>query len=74
MKLTGRKQIEELLDAVQECKGEVYLESAGGDSFNLKSLLSRLVGVSRLLEEKGDELELFAANKTDEEVLLKLLC
>ena len=74
MKFTSREQIDGFLEAIQECKGDVYLESAEGDRFNLKSQLSMFIGIGRLLEKKGDELELFATNKTDEAVLLKFLC
>ena len=74
MKFTSREQIDGFLEAIQECKGDVYLESAEGDRFNLKSQLSMFIGIGRLLEKKGDELELFATNKADEAVLLKFLC
>lgn len=38
------------MEAVDKCKGNVYLETSEGDSLNLKSKLTQLMGLSRLIE------------------------
>lgn len=73
MKLHSEADIQEFLEIVKSCEGDVYLKSPEGDIFNLKSSLSRYVAVGRLLEEAGDSLELFASRREDEAKLLKLV-
>ena len=60
------KQIDDFLDAVQKCKGNVYLKSTEGDVFNLKSRLSQYVAIGALLDDEGDYLELFCDEHEDE--------
>lgn len=67
MKLRSEADVQEFLDVVKSCEGDVYLKSPEGDIFNLKSSLSRYVAVGRLLEEAGDSLELFADRREDPE-------
>lgn len=73
MKLRSEADIQEFLDVVKSCEGDVYLKSPEGDIFNLKSSLSRYVAVGRLLEEAGDSLELFADRREDRSRLLALV-
>ena len=61
------------LDAVNACEGEVYLKSPEGDIFNLKSSMSRYIAIGRLIEEQGDNLELFASRKEDQARLMPLV-
>ena len=73
MRLRSEADIQEFLDIVASCEGDVYLKSPEGDIFNLKSSLSRYIAVGRLIEEEGDSLELFASNHEDEGLLLSFL-
>lgn len=73
MKFKNAEQVESFLAAIDACKGEVWLESAYGDKFNLKSKLTQYVAMGALLGNHGDELELFAADKEDEALLMGFL-
>lgn len=42
--------VSEFLDVLDACKGNVYLITHEGDKLNLKSKLSQLVGLTRLIE------------------------
>ena len=74
MRLTNVKDIEKFVAAVNECENGVYLKSPECDVFNLKSSMSRYVAIGRLIEESGDNLELFADSLEDGARLLKLIC
>ena len=69
MLLKNAKNIEDLKDAVKQCKGDVVLRSANPDmpkeEFNLKSTIFQYVGIARLCEEHGDEYEVFCMNPND---------
>lgn len=71
MRLQNVKQVQEFLDAVKACKGQVWLESVDGDKFNLKSQLSQYIALGALLGEKGDFLELFCTEREDESMFLQ---
>lgn len=73
MKLRSEADVQEFLEVVKSCEGDVYLKSPEGDIFNLRSSLSRYVAVGRLLEEQGDSLELFASRREDRSRLLSLV-
>ena len=66
MKFTTLAEVNEFLRTVQECKGEVWLESPQGDRFVLKSVFSHYLAMSALLTEHGDQLELFCQFAEDE--------
>lgn len=66
MKLKKEIEITDFLSAVKQAKGEVWLESTQGDKYNLKSTLSRYVAIGALIENHGDELELFCSMPGDE--------
>ena len=53
MRLRSEADIQEFLDIVSSCEGDVYLKSPEGDIFNLKSSLSRYIAVGRLIEERA---------------------
>lgn len=65
MKLTNVHQIDDFLAAVNKCSGNVYLTSAEGDKFCLKSRFSRYIAIGALLADNGDQLELWC-DKQDE--------
>ena len=73
MRLRSEADVQEFLDAVNQCGGEVYLKSPEGDIFNLKSSMSRYIAIGRLIEEQGDSLELFADRKEDQALLMPLV-
>lgn len=66
MKLRNLKHPNIFLNVVNECKGQVWLESPEGDKYNLKSIFSQYIAVGALLLERGDWLELYCSDKDDE--------
>ena len=66
MRLTNISEIEAFKAAIEQCRGDVWLESPYGDRFNLKSTLSRYVALGHLLGEEGDCRELFCQYADDE--------
>lgn len=71
MKIGNLKQLNDFVAAVNDCKGQVWLESNEGDKYNLKSQFSQYTALGALLSERGDWLELFCSNKEDEELFFK---
>lgn len=66
MKLRNLKSPNIFLSVVNDCKGQVWLESAEGDKYNLKSIFSQYIAIGALLSERGDWLELYCSDKDDE--------
>lgn len=66
MKLANIKEVNNFLKTIDECDGEVWLESVDGDKINLKSKLSQYVAISALISCEADNLELFCSSKEDE--------
>ena len=66
MRLNNIKELQEFLAIVNSCEGSVWLESVDGDKLNLKSQLSQYVALGALLEQKGNELELYCTSREDE--------
>ena len=73
MKLTNIDEVNSLLRVVDECSGDVFITSAYGDKYNLKSKLSQYIAIGALLGHNADELEIWCENKTDEERVLIFL-
>ena len=64
--------LKEFLDAIDHCKGDVFLETEEGDSLNLKSKLCQMMGVANIM--KGaiiHEAALRCANPEDESLLFR---
>ena len=59
MKFTKAIEVNNFLRTVEECEGEVWLESIYGDKYVLKSVFSSYIAMSALLSAHGDELELY---------------
>lgn len=59
MKFEKPIEVNDFLRTVEECEGEVWLESINGDKYVLKSVFSRYIAMSALLSEHGDKLELY---------------
>ena len=66
MKLKNIKEVNNFLNAVNQCEGDVWLESVDGDKINLKSKLSQYVAISALISCESDSLELFCSLPEDE--------
>ena len=73
MKLNNIKDVQKFIAAVNACQNDVSLKSVEGDVFNLKSSLSQYIAIGRLIEESGDNLELFAQTREDEALLLEMI-
>ena len=73
MKLNNIKDVQKFIETVNACENDVYLKSVEGDVFNLKSSLSQYIAIGRLIEESGDNLELFAQTREDEARLLEMI-
>ena len=71
MKFTRISQVNDFVNTIEECKGDVWLESIYGDKFTLKSLFSRRVAISVLISDHGEELELFCQLPADEQLFYK---
>ena len=65
--LKNMKNVNALQAAIANCKDSVILRSSDGrEEYNLKSVMSQLVGIARLCEAHGDEYEVFCMNRADE--------
>lgn len=61
------------LDVLDTCKGNVYLVTHEGDKLNLKSQLSQLLGLTRLIENgKITEAYVICEEPEDERKLFRL--
>lgn len=62
--------LSDFIKAVDECKGDIYLETSDGDVLNLKSKLCQIIGLSTILNNA----EIVEANircaKPEDETLL----
>lgn len=68
MKIRKIDELEDFIQAVHKCEGQVTLTSQRGDYYDLKSLLS---AIHALTGSHGDELELFCSHKEDEQNFFK---
>lgn len=65
--------ISEFLDVLDTCKGNVYLVTHEGDKLNLKSRLSQLLGLTRVIEGgKITEAYVICDNVDDECMMFRL--
>ena len=72
MLLKNVHDIDMLIKAIDQCKGDVILRSVDGkEEFNMKSRLSQYIAIERLHRECGDEYEFICMNKADEGYMLK---
>ena len=65
MKLKNIEDVNAFTKVIDECVGDVWLESIYGDKYQLKSKLSQYVAIGALLKDQGETLELFAATQED---------
>lgn len=73
MKLRTITDIERFRNTINSCSGAVWLESAMGDKFDLKSVFSQYVAIGRLIEDHNEELEIFASLPEDGAKILAFL-
>lgn len=71
VKLNNIHEVHKFLEAVNQAKRVVWLESTEGDKLNLKSQLSQYVAIGALLSSHGVDYELFCASKDDEPLFLE---
>ena len=63
---------DDLIKTIDECKGDVYLETTDGDVLNLKSKLCQMIGISTILSNtEVAEATLRCANPADETLLFR---
>ena len=65
MKLTNISNIDGFFEAVNDCKGDVYLVTQEGDKLNLKSSLCKYVAFSQIFGGSGLEMELETTKPED---------
>jgi hypothetical protein len=66
---------DDLIKTIDECKGDVYLETTDGDILNLKSKLCQYVSMASLFSN-GDtipELEIIAYEPADTQKLISFM-
>lgn len=64
--------VKEICDLIDNCKGDVFLETAEGDRLNLKSKLSQLLGLTSLIEAgKISEANITCTDPEDEGMLFR---
>lgn len=73
MKLRTITDIERFRNTINSCSGAVWLESAMGDKFDLKSIFSQYIAIGRLIEDHNEELEIFASLPEDGAKILAFL-
>ena len=66
MRLTNISEVDTFIKLINECKGDVWLESVEGDKINLKSKLSQYIAISALISIEGDHLDLYCSLPEDE--------
>ena len=71
MLLKNAKDIDNLIDAVNHCRGDVLLRSTDGrEEVNLKSVLSRYIAIGELCKDHGDRYEVYCMERSDEGYML----
>ena len=69
MRINNNDTLHAFEQAINKCEDAVYLVSPDGKQFNLKNPMERYEGIGRLLEDKWEQMELFASERKDESVL-----
>ena len=65
--------VKKFMEALDNCKGNVYLVTEEGDKLNLKSKLSQITGLLHLIEGgKLVEAKIIAEDPADESYLFRL--
>lgn len=65
--------VQKFMEALDMCKGNVYLITGEGDRFNLKSKLSQITGLVKLIEGgKLVKASILCDNPDDESLLFRM--
>ena len=65
-------ELNDFIKAIDECKGDVYLETMDGDVLNLKSKLCQMIGLATILSSTEiTEATLRCTNTEDESLLFR---
>lgn len=65
-------ELNDFIKAIDECKGDVYLETMDGDVLNLKSKLCQMIGLATILNSTEiAEATLRCTNTEDESLLFR---
>ena len=70
MKIRTQQDIDAFRAALESCENTVWLIGPGGEQYDLKSDRELRQGIERLTGEDSDSMELFAASKADEMVMM----
>ncbi len=63
---------DDFIKTIDECKGDVFLETSDGDILNLKSKLCQMIGLSTILSNSEvSEATLRCTNPEDETMLFR---
>ena len=63
---------DDFIKAIDECKGDVYLETSDGDVLNLKSKLCQMIGLNTILRSaEVEEATVRCTNPDDESMLFR---
>lgn len=67
-------ELESFMEALDHCKGQIFLTTNEGDKVNLKSKLSQLVGLEQIIKgAKLADAEIVCELKEDELYLIKFI-
>jgi len=50
MKITKIKDVNRFMEVVNECSGDVFLNTSNGDCLNLKSKLTQLIALAQIFD------------------------
>lgn len=70
MKITKIKDVEAFMKVVNECKGDVYLDTLEGDHLNLKSKLTQYLALANIFGGDANLGELII--KADQEDIVRI--
>lgn len=62
--------LEKLIKVIDKCSGDVFLETADGDSLNLKSRLCQILGLSTILASTEIDSAWVRCTKIEDETMI----
>ena len=70
--LKNARDIDHLLEALDECRGDVILRSTDGrEEYSLQNEFSRYIAIGELCTDEADNYEMFCLDHTDEGHMLR---
>ncbi len=72
MILRNEADIHDFWETLDACTGPVYLVTPEGKALNIQPVIARYIGLGRLLDKGGDDLEFYADRREDEQKLMGL--